>query len=75
MNHLQYPKGATKKTWAFGYERQNDIKIEEVLQKFDLKIAVLSSFTLDMDWLATKLDLSKTKLILVMNARDDETVS
>jgi len=41
---LEYPRGAVKKTWAFGYPRENDIKIEEVLQKDKLKVAVLSAF-------------------------------
>ncbi|KAL8815731.1 MAG: hypothetical protein Q9223_005159 [Gallowayella weberi] len=30
--NLVYPNGAIKKTWAFGYQRDNDIKLEEVLQ-------------------------------------------
>jgi hypothetical protein len=45
---IQYPNGVVKKTWAFGYDRQgDDIKIEEVLQKSDLELAVLSAFQLD----------------------------
>ena len=39
-----------KKTWVLGHDRNgDDIKIEEVLQKSDLEVAVLSSFQLDAD--------------------------
>lgn len=71
---LQFPTGAVKKTWAYGYPRANDIKIEEVLQQSDLKLAVLSSFQWDMDWLFSKIDMSKSRCMLVMQAKDDATV-
>ncbi len=52
-----------KKTWAFGHPRTgDDIKIEEVLQKNDLNLAVLSSFQWEMDWLLTKLNLKSKDL-------------
>ncbi|KAI9810981.1 MAG: hypothetical protein M1827_005712 [Pycnora praestabilis] len=73
MPSLEYPKGATKKTWAFGQPRDEDIKIEEVLRRRDLDIAVLSSFQWDVEWLLQKLDIPRTKLILVMQAKDEET--
>ena len=64
--------GAVKKTWAFGYPRNDDIKIEEVLQRSDLKLAVLSSFQWNIEWLFSKIDLqSQSKLILVMQANDE----
>lgn len=71
---LDYPDGAFKKTWAFGFVRENDIKIEEVLQKNDLSIAVLSAFQWDIDWLFRKLDLGSTKMIFVVQAKDEATV-
>ena len=50
-------KPVVKKTWALGHERTgNDIKLEEVLQKNDLILAVLSSFQWDIEWLFAKLD-------------------
>ncbi|KAI9782798.1 MAG: hypothetical protein M1816_001708 [Peltula sp. TS41687] len=70
---LQYPHGTIKKTWAFGYARADDIKIEEVLQKNTLTTAVLSSFQWDVEWLLRKLDLTKTKLVLAMQAKDEAT--
>ena len=70
---LQYPKGTVRKTWAFGFAREQDIKIEEVLQKGDLHTAVLSAFQWDVDWLLRKLDLTKTKMIFVMQAKYEGT--
>jgi hypothetical protein len=73
---VQFPEGAVKKTWAFGCRRQgDDIKLEEVLQKSDLHLAVLSSFMWEMDWLFSKLDTRNTRFILVMQAKDESTVS
>lgn len=70
---IQYPRGVVKQTWAFGFPRSGDIKIEEVLQKNDLDLAVLSSFQWDQDWILSKLNMARTKLILVAQAvRGDE---
>ena len=70
---LEYPNGAVKKTWCFGFPRQDDIKIEEVLQSTTLQLAVLSSFQWDIDWLFSKLDTTRTKLILAMQAKEEHT--
>jgi hypothetical protein len=73
---LTFPRGVVKKTWAFGQPRQgDDIKIEEVLQKHQLELAVLSSYQWDEEWLLSKIDLARTKLILVAFAVDDAQVS
>ena len=72
---LQYPKGAVKKTWAFGHPRENDIKIEEVLQKDKLKVAVLSAFDWDIDWVLSKLNVQTTKMIFIMQAKGKEAAS
>lgn len=72
---LQFPKGVVKKTWALGCPRSgNDIKIEEVFQKSDLELAVLSSFMWDTEWLFSKLDTTKTRFLLVMQAKEEATV-
>ena len=66
--------GTVKKTWAFGHERKgNDIKLEEVLQKDDLDLAVLSSFQWDIDWLLAKINTRATNITLVMQANNVET--
>ncbi|KAF7587596.1 hypothetical protein BBP40_007016 [Aspergillus hancockii] len=71
---VQFPDGTVKKTWAFGCRRRgDDIKIEEVLQKPDLQLAVLSSFMWEMEWLFSKLDITNTRFILVMQAKDEAT--
>ena len=71
---LKFPNGVVKKTWAFGHTRKgDDIKIEEVLQRDDLTLAVLSSFQWDVEWLYRKIDLRKTQTVFVMQAKDDAT--
>jgi hypothetical protein len=73
---LKYPHGVVKKTWAFGHDRVNDIKIEEVLEPLTLKIAVLSAFKWDMEWvlakLRTPLEGGHTKCIFVMEGKERE---
>ena len=54
---LQYPQGVVKKTWAYGHPRRNDdIKLEEILQQNDLNLAVMSSFIWDIEWLLAKIN-------------------
>lgn len=62
---------AVKKTWAHGYNRHEDITIEEVFQRSDLTLAVISSFQWDIDWLYSKLDSKSTRLTLIMEAKED----
>ncbi|QDS76073.1 hypothetical protein FKW77_005916 [Venturia effusa] len=68
---LQYPFGVVKRTWSTLHPRENDIKIEEVLMKDDLKIAVLSSFQWDQDWIFSKINMKTTKMIVVMEAKNE----
>lgn len=47
---VQYPDGVVKKTWAYGFPRTgDDIKLEEVIQRENLQLAVLSAFQIDTD--------------------------
>lgn len=72
----QWPLGAVKKTHVSNAPRNgNEITIEEVFQRADLELAVLSSFIWDMDWLFSKLDTQRTKILLMMQAKELETVS
>lgn len=74
--YIQFPAGVVKKTFAIGKPRtDDDIRLDEVLQSSDLELAVLSSFMWDMDWLFGKVNLKKSRFILVMQAKDDATVS
>ncbi|KAL4927449.1 uncharacterized protein BDV17DRAFT_282549 [Aspergillus undulatus] len=71
---VQFPEGTVKKTFAFGHRRSgDDIKIEEVLQSKDLELGVISSFMWDMDWLFEKVDLTKNRLLLIMQAKEEAT--
>jgi hypothetical protein len=72
---IQWPLGAVKKTALDGFPRQNnDITIEEVIQRSELELAVFSSFLWEMDWLFTKLDIHRTRFMLVMQANDKSVV-
>lgn len=69
---IQFPTGVVKKTWVQGCRRLgDDIKIEEVLQKDDLEVAVLSSFMIDPEWVISKLE-PKTKVVMVLQAKTEE---
>ena len=72
---LPFPRGVVRKTWAYGQPRLgDDIKIEEVLQKDRLELAVLSSYQWDEEWLMSKVDIRRTKLILVAFASSEAQV-
>jgi hypothetical protein len=62
-----------KKTRLANSQRKHDdISIEEVLQKDDLELAVLSSFLWDMEWILGKLNTKKTRVLLVVHAPNEE---
>jgi hypothetical protein len=72
----QWPLGAVKKTHITGFPRSgNEITIEEVIQRDDLELGVFSSFLWDMPWLYSKFNHSSTRILFVMQANDEETVS
>lgn len=74
-DELPFPRGVVKRTWCLGQPRTgDDIKIEEVLQKDKLELAVLSSFQWDEEWLMEKVDIDKTKMVLIAFAKDDKQV-
>ncbi|KID64833.1 tyrosyl-DNA phosphodiesterase domain-containing protein, partial [Metarhizium hybridum] len=81
MNHtfaettVPFPRGTVKRTWALGYDRSpDDIKIEEVLQRDRLLLALFSSFQWDEAWLLSKIDTSRTKILLAAFASDDAQI-
>lgn len=76
VSGVQFSVGTVKKTFASGHRRLgDDIKIEEVLQSSDLELGVLSSFMWDIDWLFSKVNMEKSRLLLIMQAKDEATVS
>jgi len=69
---LIYPGGVVKRTWVRGQPRQaDDITIEEVLQRDQLQVAVLSSFQWDDEWLLKKIDVTHTRMLLIAFAADE----
>lgn len=73
-SHLPYAKGTVLRTHVRGQPRDRDVTIDEILRKDDLELAVLSSFQWDEDWLMTKLNLRKTKVMMIAFAADEATV-
>lgn len=74
-SQAQYPKGIVRRTWARGFTKTpDDITIEEIFQKEDLQLALLSSFQWDEEWLLSKLNVSKTRILLVAFAASEEQV-
>lgn len=70
-----YPNGTVKRTWSRGCPRTGDeITIEEVFQKDQLELAVLSSFQWDEEWMISKLDIRRTKILLLAFAKDEAQV-
>lgn len=74
VSKFPYAKGTVLRTYARGTPRNRDVTIEEVLQKDELELAVLSSFQWDEEWLMTKLDLRKTKVLMIAFAADEAQV-
>ncbi|KAG6168960.1 hypothetical protein E4U47_004601 [Claviceps purpurea] len=69
---IPFPDGVVKRTWAKGYDRtDDDIHIDEVLQTDQLLLAMFSSFQWNEPWLLSKIDLSRTKVLLAAYAADD----
>lgn len=66
-----YSTGVVMKTWASRQQSLEGIKIEEVLQRDDLNLAVLSSFQWDVEWLLKKINTKNTQITFVMQAEDD----
>ena len=48
------------KTWCFGYPRERDIKLEEILQRNHLSSVVASSFVWDLDFWWSKINKAST---------------
>lgn len=71
---VQWPLGVVKKTYLKRSPDDNDITLEQVLQKDDLQLAVMSSYLWDMDWLFTKCDTKRTRFIMIMSAKEQALV-
>lgn len=75
LTGIQYTQGIIKKTYIQGLLRQkDDIKIEEVLQKDDLEMAILSAFQIETEWIQGKLR-EGTRVVWVLGAKTEWEVS
>lgn len=69
-----YPRGIVLRTASSAHPRDPDtITMAELLHASSLRLAVLSAFQWDADWLLTHLPNASTKLILVLSAKDAAT--
>lgn len=74
-SNVPYPNPTIKRTWVRGTTRRGDeITIEDVFQKDKLELAVLSSFQWDEEWMLSKLDYTRIKILLLAFARDEAQV-
>ncbi|KAF2686821.1 phospholipase D/nuclease [Lentithecium fluviatile CBS 122367] len=72
ISGCRYPRGVIKRTWAHKHPRTDDIKIEEVFEGPNMKIAVLGAFQADDRWIFSKLNPFKTKQIWFMDAKGED---
>lgn len=71
----RYPQGIIRRTWTRGCTKtSDDITIEEIFEKEHLQLALLSSFQWDDEWLLSKLNVSKTRVLLLAFAASEEQV-
>ncbi|KAJ6790220.1 hypothetical protein PWT90_06669 [Aphanocladium album] len=72
-SQARYTQGIIRRTWTRGYPKtSDDITIEEVFQKDELQLALLSSFQWDEEWLLSKINVSKTRVLLLAFAASEE---
>lgn len=71
ISGLCFPTGVVKKTWSCNHPVDNrTIKIEEIIDKKNVRTAVLSTFIMNPDWILTgKFDVSKTKFFMILHAK------
>jgi hypothetical protein len=70
----QFPNGVVRMTHTRGlqnHEQAKDIRIEDVFLKDHLQMAVLSSFMWDLDWILTKINRSKTNIVIITAVKSD----
>lgn len=70
---LRFARGSILKTFSpFHPSDERTIKIEELIDKENIRTAMLSSFLIDADWiLGGKFDLKRTKFYMVLHAKSD----
>ncbi|KAL5604672.1 hypothetical protein BROUX41_001977 [Berkeleyomyces rouxiae] len=70
---LPFPHGTVKKTWLRGHPQTDDvITIQQVMQKDKLIMGVVSSFQWEEGFLMQNINISRTKLFLVVHAASND---
>lgn len=71
---LKFERGEVRLTTSERHPKKNSshISIEELLDRSNLEQAVLSAFQVDLEWLAGKLDIGRTDVWLVCEAKNQE---
>jgi Tyrosyl-DNA phosphodiesterase len=72
---MEFPNGAVRLTHSASQSRtegSKDIKFEEVVLKDHLKMAILSSYQWDLDWIFSKINRLSTKLVMALAAKTPE---
>ncbi|ROT38834.1 phospholipase D/nuclease [Sodiomyces alkalinus F11] len=69
---LPFARGVVKRTRVAGLTRgTDDITLEEILDKERLEMAVLTSFQWDEQWLLSKIDPVRTRMVLIAYASSE----
>lgn len=69
-SNLPYPNSTIKRTWSRGCPRTGgETTVEEVLQKGQLEFTVLPSSQWDEEWMISKLDIRRTKILVLAFAK------
>ncbi|KAL7804012.1 hypothetical protein V8C43DRAFT_300150 [Trichoderma afarasin] len=64
-SNLPYPNSTVKQTWLRGCPRTDgETTVEEVLRKDQLDLTMLPSSQWDEEWMISKLDMRRTKILL-----------
>lgn len=66
---IRYPNGAVKRSCSTAHDPSNTVTLSSVLQSSTLTTAVISSWQMDFDYLATKIDPKRTKFVFVLEAK------
>lgn len=71
---LRFPYGVIRKTWAaYHPPDERTIRIEDIIDKENVRTAVLSTFIMNPDWiLPGKFDLKRTKFYMILHAQNDK---
>jgi hypothetical protein len=70
---IPYPRGVVRRTFSAKHPRKNDIKLEEILLKDQLKLGLVSSFMWDMEWFFKKINVKSTRFYMPMMDANNDT--